>query len=139
MGERIRSVKVRKLMAWDKDILVGKAKASCARRKFWVNSVLPVDREILSHCQEGRALWWRTFTWEDRLHNSKYSSLPSSFPPALIAEHDVIWYGIFLWSAAVSCHRCWEGHPLPTSRARLAYSMVAWGEKQNRSWLLSSS
>lgn len=42
---------------------------------------------------------------DDKCHKRKCSP-SSSFPSACIAECDVIWYGIFLWSVWVSCPSC---------------------------------
>ena len=56
MGERIRRVKVRKLVGWDKDSLTGKAKAVHTRKaKQGICSLLPIVRQVCSHLQESRA------------------------------------------------------------------------------------
>ena len=104
MGERIIKVKVRKLMGWDKDSLIGKAKATQASKaKQGIHS-------LTSHQQAGvqpspgeqGSTTCVMVTWEDKRHQL-WMSLPSFFFPQLYAEHDVIWYGISLWSVGVSC------------------------------------
>lgn len=56
-----------------------------------------------------------------------WKSLPLSF----IAEHYIIWYGIFLWSIWVSCPKCVPSqsliHPQPTS-------WEGQSEKQRNPW-----
>ena len=68
-----------------------------------------MGRQVLSHLQESRAPSCVTVTWEDKCHcTPNISPLLPSFllPPALYAEHDVIWYGVSLWSVGVSCPGC---------------------------------
>lgn len=63
---------------------------------------------------------WNKVSWEGRQTPSlKEFPLSSSFTSAFIAEHDVVWYGISLWSVWVSC-------PLLASCASLVAGMVAW-------------
>lgn len=40
-------------------------------------------------------------TWEDKSHHSKCP--PFLLSLTLCTEHDVIWYGIFLWSVYIIC------------------------------------
>ena len=62
---------------------------------------------MFSHPQESRAPSHVTVTWEDKGHHSLHCHpLPSSSPSPLYAEHDVVWYGISLWSVGVSCPVC---------------------------------
>jgi len=56
MGERIRRIKVRKLVGSDKDSLISKAKdAHACKAKQGIHSLLPVSRQGFSHLQESRA------------------------------------------------------------------------------------
>ena len=78
MRKRIRRVKVRKLVGWDKDSLTGKAKAVCtSKAKQRIHSPLPMDRQVFSHLQERRAPSHVTVTGEDKHHHSKF---PPPFP-----------------------------------------------------------
>jgi len=52
-------------------------------------------------------------TWEDKQVTPSVPSLPL-LPPAFTAQHDIIWCGIALWSAGLSCPSC---VPFPTSHA----------------------
>jgi len=102
MGERNEREKARKLIGRQKDSLTGKAKATHASKAIQgIHSLLPIGRQVFSHLQEHRTPTFIIVTWQDKCHNSKcLPFLP--LPPASIAEHDVIWYGKFLWSAEVS-------------------------------------
>jgi len=56
MGERIRKVKVRKLVGWDKESLIGKVKTVHANKaKQGIHSPLPLGRQVFSRLQEGWA------------------------------------------------------------------------------------
>ena len=78
MGERIRRVKVRKLIHWDKDSLIGKAKAvSTSKAKQEIDSPLPMGRQVFSHLQESRAPSHVTVTWEET--NAITPNVPPSF------------------------------------------------------------
>ena len=105
-GERIGRVKVRKLVGWDKDSLIGKAKAThTSKAKPGIHSSLPTSRQVFSHLQESRAPPHVTVTWEDKRHHSERPPF-LLLPAALCAEHDVIWPGISLGSVRVSCPGC---------------------------------
>jgi len=84
--------------------------------KKGVHSLLPISRQVLSRLQGGRAPLRVTVTWEDKHPNSKYPSF--LLPPAFIADHNSIRYGLSLWSAGVSCPSCAPSqlllHPQPT-------------------------
>ena len=89
MGERIRRVKVRKLMGWDKDSLIGKAKAvRTSKAKQGIHLLLPTGRQVLSHLQGSRAPSHVTVTWEDK---HQYSECPPLPPPSPSFIHWV-WY-----------------------------------------------
>lgn len=84
-------------MAWDKDNLMGKAKAAHARKE---------KQGILSPPFMRR--------WVAPSH-AMASSLPLPFsllPPALLAEHGPTWSRIFLPSAEAICHG-WVSPELP--------------------------
>lgn len=68
MGKRIRKVKAGKLLGWDKDSLMGKA-------KWGIYSLLPLDRQLFSYSQAPSHI---TVTWEDKCHHSEY--LPFVLP-----------------------------------------------------------
>jgi len=51
MGERIRRVKVRKLVGSDKDRITGKAKVAGASK---AKQVLPIGRQVFSYLQESQ-------------------------------------------------------------------------------------
>ena len=92
MEERIGRVKVRKLMGWDKDSLIGKAKAAhVSEEKQRINSPLPMGRQGFSHPQESRAPSPVTVTWEDKHHNAECPPLPSSSPAYVLS---VVSYGM---------------------------------------------
>ena len=56
---------------------------------------------------------------------------PASSPPSLYTEHDVIWYGIFLWPVWVTVLAVSP----PSFLCPPAYSLVGWGEKLKSPWL----
>ena len=118
IGERIRRIKVRKLMGCDKDSLIGKAKAThSSKAKQGIHLPLPIGRQVFSHLQESRAPS-RVNGYLGR-QNTMIPNVSSFLllPPALHAEHDVIWSGISLWSAGDSCPGCVASqllvHPQP--------------------------
>lgn len=76
MGWRIRKVKVRKFMGWDKDSLTGKAKAAHTS-KAGIDSPLPMVRQVFSHPQESRAPPHVMVTWEDKLQHFVHLSFSS--------------------------------------------------------------
>ena len=85
MGERIRRVKVWKFEGWDKDSLIGKAKAAHASKaKQGIHSLLLVGRQVFSQPQESRAPSRETVTWEEKRHHSECPPLPSSSPNFLL-------------------------------------------------------
>ena len=103
MGERIGRVKVRKLVGWDKDSLIAKAKVvQASKAKQGIHSLLPTGGQVFSHLQESRAPSRITVTWGDKCHHSEHPPLPSSYP-SFIAEHSIVQCGISLWSVGVSC------------------------------------
>lgn len=69
--------KVRRLMGWDKDGLIGKAEAlHASKANAEINSLLPMGREVFSHLQEGRALSHVRLTWGNKHHDSKHPPFP---------------------------------------------------------------
>jgi len=107
-----------KPMGQDKDSVTGKTKAPhSSKAKQGIHSLFSMGRQVFSYLQESRAPSRIAVTWEDKSHNSKRPSF-LLLPPALYADHDVIWYGISLWLAGVSCPSCVPSqllvHPQPT-------------------------
>jgi len=69
MEERISRVKKETLMGWDKDSLIGKAKATCAiKAKQGIHSLLPIVRQVFNRPQDSRVPSRITITWEDEHH-----------------------------------------------------------------------
>ena len=137
MGERIGRVKVRKLVGWDKDSLKrGKAKAvHTSKAKPGIHSPLPMGRQVFSHLQESRAPSRVMGSWEDKHHNSKHPSLPSSSPSFIgWAWRHIAWN--IPW---VSWGQLSQLCPLPTPCAPPACSLVAWGEEQKSPWRCAST
>jgi len=67
MRETIRRVKVRKVVGWDKNNLIGKAKAvHTSKVKPGIHSLLFISRQVFSHGQESRAPACLIVTWEDK-------------------------------------------------------------------------
>lgn len=88
--ERTGRVKVRKYVCWNKDSLVGIAKAThTSKAGQGIHSPLPTAKQVLSHLQESRASSCVTAVGEDRLHDSECPSFPP-FPLALYVEHDAM-------------------------------------------------
>jgi len=103
MGERIRRVKVWKLVRWDKESLTAKAKVAQARKaQQLIHSLLPISRWVFSHFQESGASSCVAVTWEDKCHHSEYPPF-LLFTPTFIAERYIICYGISLWPVGVIC------------------------------------
>lgn len=50
-------------------------------------------------------------TWEDKCLHSEYAPFPL-LPLVFMAEHDVRWCGISLWSVGFSCPSCVPWQPL---------------------------
>jgi len=66
----------------------------------FIHSLLSIGRQVFSHLQENmHNLLWKTNA--TTLHNSLFL-----VPPAFVAEHDIVWYGISLWSVGISCPGC---------------------------------
>ena len=76
-----------------------------------------------------------TVPWEDKHHNSKCPSLPSSSP------HFICWaWHCMVWSVPlVSGGQLFQLHPLPTSCTPPTSLLVGWGEKQKSPWLSVST
>lgn len=105
-GERIKRVKARKLLGWNKTSLIGKTKAACTTEETQrITSVLPMGREMFSHFQESRIPSHLMVTWDNKHHHFKLSPffLP---PPTLSTDHHALWSGISLWSLSVTCPGC---------------------------------
>lgn len=104
MRERIRRVKVRKLMACGKDSLLGKKKSVCAFSTshpqtfshFGLNDIIlpfPGSIDYSPHV---------TVIWQDKCHNSVHPHL-LLLSPHLLWPYDMGWIH---WSAGVSCPQC---------------------------------
>lgn len=121
-GRRIGRGKMRKFMAWNKESLIGDAKAAHANRtKQGIPSPLPMDRQVFS-----RALSCMTVTCEDKHCQSKHS--PFLLPSAFKAEHDLVWHRISQQSVGVSCLGCVPS-PLLCTRSPLTGG-VMWEAKK---------
>ena len=81
MWEGFQKVKQNRLVGWDKDNLISKAKvAHTSKIKQGIHSPLPTGRQVCSSLKESRALSCMVVTWKDKGHHSE-CSLPSlSFP-----------------------------------------------------------
>ena len=118
-GERTGRVKVRKLMGWDKDSLVGKAKAMHASKaKPEIRSLLAISRQLFSHRQESRAPACLMVTWEDKCHHSKRPCVLSSFLSFTCwTWHHMVWnIPLVSWGQLSQlcplpalCATCWWG------------------------------
>jgi len=88
-----------------------------SKAKQGIHPPLPIGRQVPSHLQESRAPSGVTVVWEDKRHHSQLPPLPPS-SLSFTDEHDVLWCGISLWSAGVSCPGCVHSqlllHPQPT-------------------------
>ena len=79
IGERIRRVKFRKLVGWNKDNSTGKAKAVCASKaKQGIHSLVLISGQVFSHLQESRGPSGVEVTWENKTPSPRTSS-PSFF------------------------------------------------------------
>lgn len=133
--ERTRKKKVKKLMGWDKDRLIRKAKAShTSKAKQGIFPAFPMGRQMFSHPQESRARSHIIVTWENKCHRSKHSSFLSS------SLHFVYWAWYHrVWNIPLDSwdHLFWLCL-LPGSYGPPA-SLQAWQFKwQKRLWLCSS-
>ena len=73
-----------------------------SKAKQGIHSPLAISRQMFSHLQESRAPSCLMVTWEDKCHHSEHLPPSFFFPQVNIAEHDVIQYGISLWSAVLA-------------------------------------
>jgi len=96
-------VKARKLLGWDKDNLISKAKAvHTSKAKQGIHSLFPIGRQVSSHHQESRTQSHVVATWEDKCHHSEHP--PFLLPPTFYCwAWCMTWCGIFLWPVGVSC------------------------------------
>lgn len=65
-------------------------------KKLVFYSLLPTGGQMFSRAQESRASLHLIVTWEDMYHNLKFLA-PPAFSSAIIAEHNIMWYGVSLW------------------------------------------
>lgn len=92
-GNGNQKVEVRKLMHWDEDGLISKAKAMHgSKAKERIHLPLPMGRLVFSYIQETRTSSHITVTWECKNHHSKHP-LPASLP------------SFYCWA---KCHLFWE-------------------------------
>lgn len=133
MGKRMGRVKVRKLVGWDKDNLIGIVHKSKWKKKEKkkIHSFPPADRclTVSRKTRLHHVEWLLGKTNILTLHGTSFSF----FPCAFIAELDAVWYGLTLWSDEVSCPSCVTSMFLCTPRL-LVYG-VEW-EKQKPSLTL---
>ena len=79
-GGQLEKKKKVKLMGWDENSLIGKAKAAHASKaKQGIHSLLPMDRQVFSHLQESRAP--SDISYLARQKPSLWMSPPSFFSP----------------------------------------------------------
>ena len=130
MEERIRRVTVRTLVGWDKDSLIGKAKATRAgKAKEGILSRLPIGRHSACSRRAGlhQAQW---LLGKNTTIAASVTSSSFSPPPAFISEHDILWHGVPLSSVWVNCHSCVRFqtlvHPQPTPRWGRAGERKGW-------------
>ena len=130
MGGTIGSVKVRKLLGWDKDCLIGKATcASKAKRE--INSLHPINRQAFSHLRESRAPSHVDGYLGRQTGNSKCPLSPSSSPSFYCsAWHHMVWN-----SPLVSWAQLSQLCPLPNFPCSPAHLLVGQGKQQTRFWL----
>lgn len=77
VGKRMGSVKVRKLVDWEKGSLKGKIKPKhIKKQKQGIHSPLPMGKWVFSHLQECRVSSHVTITWEDKRYHSHCVPLP---------------------------------------------------------------
>ena len=120
VGERFGRVKVRKLLDWDKDGLIGKAKIVCASKVKYGIHPLSVSRQLFSHLQESRDSLCVVFTWEEKCHNREHFPLASVDPICYCwAWRRVVWGVPFVGWGQLS-----QPCPLTASCAPPACSLV---------------
>lgn len=104
-GETIGAVKVRKLVGWDKNSLISKAKGTHrGKAKQGVDSPLTMAGRC-SAIPDSRAPSQGTEPGEDNHHRSKNPHLSPS-PPALCGDRDTIWCGVFPGVSWGQCPGC---------------------------------
>lgn len=124
MRERILKGKVREIMAWGKDYLLGDAKTVCTReaKQGFIHSFPSTGRYSATFKTEGThsnvmfSLEVKSQLW--------VSSISSSFTPVFVGRHDTTWYGTFLWPAGVSYPNCVPSELLVCSE--LVSGRAAW-------------
>lgn len=122
MVERVRTVKVRKLVGWDKDRLVGKAKAVCTEKQ---------NKEFIQHFPSASrcsAISRKSNGYLERQSMSLLTLLSFPvIPPALYIDHDATRYRIHLWSFGISC-------PTQVCSQLLVHSQTShwWGDVRSR-------
>ena len=86
--------KMRRHVGWDKDRLIGKAKAMFTNKaKQRIHSPLPIIGQVLTHLQGSRVLLCILFTWEDKCYHPE-SVTPFLFlSPSFIcwAQQHMVW------------------------------------------------
>jgi len=127
MGERIRRVKVRKLLGWDKDSLMGKTEAvQKSKAKQGIQVLLPISRQVLTiprkaGLHRAQHLLWKT--------NAITPNIPLSPSFYWWAWHHMLWD-----IPLVSWGHLFQLGLLPISCAPPAYSLAGHCEKQKRPW-----
>ena len=123
-GERIVRVKVRKLMGWDKDSLISKAKAThTSKAKQGIHSPLPISRQVQPSPGKQGSITHNSYLGR-QMPSPRTSPLPTS------SLSFICW----TW-----CHRVWnipvvswsqlsQLCPLPTSCAL----QPTWGDVRSR-------
>ena len=106
VGERIRKVKVRKFMGWDKGSLIGKSKAACTSKGKWHSfSTFYQQADVQPFPgKQGSILYNGFFGRQMPLSQSRAPSF--FFPPAFIAEYNIMSYGVSPQSISISCPGC---------------------------------
>lgn len=128
--EKIRRVKMRNLVGWDKDSLLDKAKvAHVSKASQGLHPLLPICRQVFSHVQESRAP--SHLSSQGRQTPTLWMSPSLFLPPALFAGDNIMWHGISSHGQLGSAAPLWS---FPTS---CASSLAGQCEKQKRSWILS--
>ena len=128
MEERIRKVRVRKLMDWDENSLVIENKIkitiiNCNEKENNNNKKREINPQKKKWCK------WKTIAHHQMTDAQPVleQQPPASFPPSLCTAHDIMWYGISLWSVGVSLPGCVPSqlleHPQPP---RWPGSMRSW-------------
>lgn len=117
-----------KLVDWDKNTLIDKAKAAHKQSKTRNLFNTSYSQASVQPCPGKPGSIMLRVTCRDECHNSKYSFFPS-FPSAFISEPNIIWSGISLWSSRISCSSCVLSKLLAHSHAP-----HWWGGKQKKPW-----